>query len=47
MKDTIYLNDIEVKIMSVFVAEKILDDSQIANILTQLANKLVREGEEK
>jgi hypothetical protein len=38
--EEIYLTELETEIMSVFVKRKILSDLQIANILTDLANKL-------
>lgn len=36
----IYLTEIEVELMSILVKHKILKDSDCANILSQLANKL-------
>jgi hypothetical protein len=36
----VYLTKVEIAVMQVFIKEKIFSDLQIANILTELANKL-------
>ena len=38
--DEIYITELEVEIMQVFIKRKILNDSEIAKNLTELANKL-------
>lgn len=41
MGKEIYLTELEVKIMAVFVQEKIFGDLQVANVLRELSHKLI------